>query len=250
MKKRLMVIAMLSATMMGSMVSMTAATQPQPVQATVSATSMKSGLQQLLSRAEAISPSQVSAPSFAGLKQAIGLAKATLENPVSNNGNYNFATAVLRDYMALGSTQADHFALTYLVSSAAAVQAKDYSPASFARFDQAYKVAMTVNSNRQATQQQLNAQTNLLGQALEQLQYIAPATITGVAKVTYIKGYGIQVWDSYQHGQIVTNPNGTAKKLAHGTRWKVFATVQHDGHNWYNLGGDQWVDGNFVTVAS
>lgn len=248
MKKSLLIIAMLSAAIMGGSTGVATTTSAQPVQAASTVTNAKTTLSQLLATAQATKPSQLTSPSYNGLQRAVGLAKATIANPASNNVDYSFATSVLRGYMDLGSTLADHFSLTFLVSSAAAVQAKDYSPASFAKFDQAFKVAMVVNSNKNATQQQLDAQTNLLSQALEQLKYVAPSTVTGVAKVTYVKGYGIQVWDSYQHGKIVTNANGTAKKLPHGTRWKVFATVKSNGHNWYNLGGDQWVDGNFVVV--
>lgn len=250
MKKSLVVIAMLSATLAtGAVVTAAPTTSVQPVAAAATVNTAKSELTKVLANAEAIKPSSMSHASYAGLQRAIGLAKMTTTNKASNNVDYSFALAVLNGFMDLGNTSANHFALTYMVASAQSVQAKDYTAASYHAFNKVYQVAMGVNSNKNATQQQLDAQTNALNQALEQLDYTAPAPITGVATVHYAKGYGIQIWNGYKEGRgIVKDAKGHAKKLMAGSKWKVFAVANYNGHTYYSLGGNQWVDGKYVVV--
>ncbi|MHA3065179.1 hypothetical protein [Lacticaseibacillus saniviri] len=65
--------------------------------------------------------------------------------------------------------------------------------------------------------------------------------IKGVIQVHYVKGYGIAVWK--QPGKYPL-----AKKLAHGTSWKVFAKTTVNGHAWYNLGGNQWLDSTYAIL--
>lgn len=86
----------------------------------------------------------------------------------------------------------------------------------------------------------------------------------GVATVNYNPNFGIQIWN--KAGQIVRfdakdakawnelHPNNTvkvgdAKKLPGQTSWKVFKnTYTANGTTYYNLGGDQYIDANYVNV--
>lgn len=64
---------------------------------------------------------------------------------------------------------------------------------------------------------------------------------TGVVKIHYVHGYSIAVWNNFQNGQV------TGKHLKDGTNWKFFKFVRmDDGHMWYNLGGNQWIDGSYA----
>lgn len=89
------------------------------------------------------------------------------------------------------------------------------------------------------------------------------AQTKGVATINYNKNYGIQIWT--KAGQPVKfndkdtatwnklHPNnkvkvGDAKKLPGKTSWKVFKnTYTAHGTTYYNLGGDQYIDANYVT---
>ncbi|WP_155287405.1 SLAP domain-containing protein [Lacticaseibacillus zhaodongensis] len=83
----------------------------------------------------------------------------------------------------------------------------------------------------------------------------------GVIKVNYNAKYGIQIWN--KAGQVVKYNSvdakawnakhskkvkvGDAKKLPGQTTWKVFnATYKDHGTTYYNLGGDQYIDANYV----
>lgn len=61
----------------------------------------------------------------------------------------------------------------------------------------------------------------------------------GIVKIYYVPGYGIAIWRN--PGQ-----NPLSKKLAHGTSWLVFAKTTVNGQTWYNLGGDQWISGQYA----
>lgn len=65
--------------------------------------------------------------------------------------------------------------------------------------------------------------------------------INGTVKVNYVPGYGIAIWGK-------PAADVTSKKLAHGTSWKVFAKTSVNGTTWYNLGGNQWVDGTYAKL--
>ncbi|BDR58992.1 hypothetical protein [Xylocopilactobacillus apicola] len=58
----------------------------------------------------------------------------------------------------------------------------------------------------------------------------------GVGTVSYVPGYGINVWSS-------PDQQTWTKKISHGTAWKYFKVATKNGKTMYNLGGDQWVDG-------
>lgn len=73
-----------------------------------------------------------------------------------------------------------------------------------------------------------------------------PTKFTAVGTVHYVRGYGIQVWT--QSHKTVKNNNGTSKKLAHGTSWKIFSKVLIGGETYYNVGGNQWVDSAYINI--
>lgn len=248
MKKNMVLVAMLSAALMGGAVVTAAPTAIQSVSASSQvATTPQASLAALLKNAEGIKQGSMTNASYAGLQRAIGLAKMTMANKASESTDYNFADAVLQGFIDLGNTSANHFGLTYLVNSASAVSAKDYTAASYAKFNQVYKQAKIVNSTKDATQTQLDNETNALSQALEQLVYTSPSPITGKVTVHYAKGYGIQIWNNYKDDKKpVMVDKKHAKKLMAGTTWKVFQVATLNGHTWYNLGGNQWVSASYV----
>ena len=49
------------------------------------------------------------------------------------------------------------------------------------------------------------------------------------------------VWNSYYNTTVV-------KMLKPNTTWKVYKRASAGGTFWYNLGGNQWVDGHYVTL--
>lgn len=74
-----------------------------------------------------------------------------------------------------------------------------------------------------------------------------PTKFTAVGKVSYVPGYGIQVWT--QTHKAVQNPDGSNKKLAHGTSWKIFSQVLIGGETYFNVGGNQWVDSDYINIV-
>ncbi|WDF82984.1 SLAP domain-containing protein [Lacticaseibacillus pabuli] len=62
----------------------------------------------------------------------------------------------------------------------------------------------------------------------------------GVVKVKYVPGYSIAVWNFFDHGKV------TGKLLKNGTSWKYSRYSIRDNTRWYDLGGNQWVDGRYV----
>lgn len=67
----------------------------------------------------------------------------------------------------------------------------------------------------------------------------------GVVTVNYVPGYGIAVYKEPGKSALV-QVNGKAKRLAHGTSWKSFKKQIVNNVTYYNVGGNQWVNGNFV----
>lgn len=63
----------------------------------------------------------------------------------------------------------------------------------------------------------------------------------GTVKIHYVPGYGIAVWTAPGKSTAIKG-----KTLKHGTSWKYFATTSIDGTTWYNLGGNQWVSGEWA----
>ncbi|WP_155286459.1 SLAP domain-containing protein [Lacticaseibacillus zhaodongensis] len=77
---------------------------------------------------------------------------------------------------------------------------------------------------------------------------VAPVTTVFIAHATinYVPGFGIQVW--HADSSMVTKADGTPKKLMHGSHWKVFNRLVKDGHVYYGLGGDQYIDSSYVIL--
>lgn len=65
----------------------------------------------------------------------------------------------------------------------------------------------------------------------------------GAITIKYKPGYGVAVWTQAGGHQVVKG-----KTLKHGTNWKFFASVTQNGVTWYNLGGNQWIDGRYVAL--
>ena len=67
-----------------------------------------------------------------------------------------------------------------------------------------------------------------------------------VFKINYVPGYGIAVWNSF-----LGNKKAIAgKKLMNGTNWKVFKLAKDsNGHEWLNVGGNQWIDSSYTTLV-
>lgn len=63
-----------------------------------------------------------------------------------------------------------------------------------------------------------------------------------VAKINFMTNYGIRVWDSPFFNQ---KPVGN-KFLMSGTSWRTFRVITVNNHNWFNVGGNQWIDSHYV----
>ncbi|WP_155287373.1 SLAP domain-containing protein [Lacticaseibacillus zhaodongensis] len=68
---------------------------------------------------------------------------------------------------------------------------------------------------------------------------------TGKVTVKYVPGSGVQIWNRAL--KPLKNANGTLKKAKNGTSWKTFGYVFIDDELYYNLGGDQYIDGQYVS---
>lgn len=66
-----------------------------------------------------------------------------------------------------------------------------------------------------------------------------------VGQINYVPGYGVNLWYGYGN-----SAKFTGRRLQHGTSWKIFKrVVLNNGKIWYNLGGNQWIDGNYVVIS-
>lgn len=70
------------------------------------------------------------------------------------------------------------------------------------------------------------------------------AAATKKVQVSYVPGYGINVWDNYQ------NPSFTGKRVQDGTTVNVLASaVDNEGNTWYKIGKNQWIQARYTTKA-
>lgn len=70
---------------------------------------------------------------------------------------------------------------------------------------------------------------------------------TGKLQINYVPGYGIAIWQDYHpNSKYVVGSNGKAKVLQHGMRYKYLKSATLNGHKWYNLGGNQWLDSKYA----
>ncbi|MCG4281560.1 hypothetical protein [Lacticaseibacillus saniviri] len=70
-------------------------------------------------------------------------------------------------------------------------------------------------------------------------------TVNSVVKIHYVPGYGIAVWNSPKSGHHVIKH----ALLKHGTSWKAVSRAVVNGHVWYNLGRNQWLDGSYANIT-
>ncbi|MCT2908570.1 hypothetical protein EFT87_07820 [Schleiferilactobacillus harbinensis] len=69
--------------------------------------------------------------------------------------------------------------------------------------------------------------------------------LDGTALIQYAGTGGLPVFDTPFKGQVATG-----KHLNNGDRFKIFSYAETgtvNDHTWYNLGGKQWVDGNYLS---
>lgn len=66
-------------------------------------------------------------------------------------------------------------------------------------------------------------------------------TQNAVAQIKYVPGYGIALWNGY-----ASSRSYAGRTLKHASRWKVLKQTQVDGHYWYNLGGNQWIEAQYT----
>ena len=63
----------------------------------------------------------------------------------------------------------------------------------------------------------------------------------GIAQVNYSGRGGVAVWSSYNSSRKITG-----KYLANNTNWHYYKIATGNNKTWYNLGGNQWVDGQYI----
>ena len=70
--------------------------------------------------------------------------------------------------------------------------------------------------------------------------------LRGVVTIQYVPGYGIAVWNSASGDRQIVR----RAVLRHGTQWQVYRRAVVNGRTWYNLGGNQWIDGGFAKLTA
>lgn len=102
-----------------------------------------------------------------------------------------------------------------------------------------YKVGTNQYVRADAAKLNTNAAQNLNGDT--------SLPVKKVATVKYVPGYGIQVWKS-DFKTFAKSADGSLEKLADKTSWKVSAIVKHNGHVFYRVGTDQYIDASYATL--
>ena len=70
-------------------------------------------------------------------------------------------------------------------------------------------------------------------------------TLRGVVTVTGAAGSGVPVWNSPYADRSQTNH----APLANGSRWQTYLRAVVNGQTWYNLGGKQWIQGQYAKIT-
>lgn len=101
--------------------------------------------------------------------------------------------------------------------------------------------SQTAAQTEQTTTSTAAAQTNT--QTATQAAAQTPTAVKSVVKINYQGRGGVAVWTSYQTGRKLTG-----KYLPKNSTWKSFAQIKPTGeaYTWYNLGGNQWVSGQYA----
>ncbi|PEG79151.1 C40 family peptidase [Lactobacillus sp. UMNPBX17] len=64
-------------------------------------------------------------------------------------------------------------------------------------------------------------------------------------KINYVPGYGVNIWDNYNHGHF------TGQRAPHGTTWNVInQATDKKGRTWYQVGEDQWIMAQYTVPAN
>ncbi|ERL64650.1 GH25 family lysozyme [Schleiferilactobacillus shenzhenensis] len=72
-----------------------------------------------------------------------------------------------------------------------------------------------------------------------------PTADNKVIKVQYMSGYSIALWNGYGASR-----KFSGRYLKDGSAWKVTRQVFSDGEYWYQIGANQWVEGNYTDNPS
>lgn len=75
---------------------------------------------------------------------------------------------------------------------------------------------------------------------------VTPLASGSWAVVSYAKGAGIAVWQRSANGSFSLAKHSP---LSNGSRWTVYQKATANGKTYYNLGGNQWVQGDYVIVG-
>lgn len=68
---------------------------------------------------------------------------------------------------------------------------------------------------------------------------------TTKVKINYVPGYGINIWDNYNHGHF------TGQHAPHGTTWNVInQATDKKGRTWYQVGEGQWIMAQYTVPAN
>ena len=114
----------------------------------------------------------------------------------------------------------------------------------------------TTGSNAANSQAQANASAQTTNQQPTQGETKAPAAPTRkvvadnfVGKINYKKGYGVNLWKLNDDNSLTWV---APRRLQSGSKWKVFSYTDLTDKNMrlYNLGGNQWVDGQYLVNAA
>lgn len=70
--------------------------------------------------------------------------------------------------------------------------------------------------------------------------------VSGVATINYVEGYSVNVYSS----PASSSASWTGKQLKHGTKWLTYKRATINGKTFYNLGGSQWVDSQYITFSA
>ncbi|WP_267898273.1 SLAP domain-containing protein [Carnobacterium maltaromaticum] len=69
--------------------------------------------------------------------------------------------------------------------------------------------------------------------------------VSGVVTINYVAGYSVNVYSL----PASSSASWTGKQLKHGTKWLTYKRATVNGKTFYNLGGSQWVDSQYITFS-
>lgn len=63
----------------------------------------------------------------------------------------------------------------------------------------------------------------------------------GTLRINYLMNQSVNVYSA-------PGANATGKHLPNNTYWKYYKVAKYNGQDWYNLGGNQWVLGQYIQI--